>query len=84
MLDLVPLAGARREVTDLDRHPCLVGQALQLDLPQARRIAVGTTAVCGDRQRAGVRVALPAKSSSFTDSSLLLQAYLTFKEKTIL
>ena len=61
MRDLVPRAGPRREVTGLDRHPGLVGQTLQLDLPQARTIAVGATAVCGDRQRAGVRVALPAE-----------------------
>ena len=42
--------GARREVTDLDRQPRLFGQALQLDLPQARTIAVCATADCGDRQ----------------------------------
>ena len=48
-------------MTDLDRQPCLVGQALQLDLPQARTIAVGATADCGDLQRAGVLVALPAE-----------------------
>jgi hypothetical protein len=44
MLDLVPLAGAGREVTDLDRQAGLGGQALQLDRPQAHAIAVGATA----------------------------------------
>ena len=35
VLDLVPLAGARRQVVDLDGEGELVGQGLQLAFPQA-------------------------------------------------
>ena len=33
VLDLVPLAGSGREMTDLDRQPQLVGEFLQLSSP---------------------------------------------------
>jgi hypothetical protein len=39
MLDLVPLAGAGREVRDVDPETQVVGQPLQLLLPRARAIA---------------------------------------------
>lgn len=35
MLDLVPLAGSRRQVANRDGQLELVGQLLQLDLPQS-------------------------------------------------
>src|SRR3990172_8976582 len=44
VLDLVPLAGAGREVADPDREASLVGQALQLGLPEAGAVAVGAAA----------------------------------------
>ena len=58
MLDLVPLAGAGREVADGDRQPALVGEPLQLGLPQTGAVAVRAAAVGGDRQAVGVGVAL--------------------------
>jgi hypothetical protein len=61
VLDLVPVAGARREVTDLDREPGVVGKALQLGLPQAKAVSVRAAAVGGDRQRGALRVALLTK-----------------------
>ncbi len=50
MLDLVPLAGAGRQVADRDGQPGLVGEAGQLDLPQPGAVAVGAAAVGGDQQ----------------------------------
>ena len=40
VLDLVPFAGAGREVADADREMCFVGQRLQLGLPVAGAVAV--------------------------------------------
>ena len=34
VLNLVPLAGARREMADVNRHVELVGESLELDLPR--------------------------------------------------
>src|SRR3974390_921616 len=61
VLDFVPLRGSRREVTDADRDPELIGELLQLDLPQTRAAGVATAAVGGDRQPRRVRVALFAE-----------------------
>jgi hypothetical protein len=56
MLDAVPLAGGGREVADTDLQAGLVGELLQLDLPQANPVAVAAAAVGGDLQprRAGI------------------------------
>ena len=40
VFDFVPLAGAGREVADADLKAGLVGELLQLELPQARAVAV--------------------------------------------
>lgn len=56
MLDLVPLAGGGREVADRYLKAAVVGEALQLGLPQAEAVAVAAAAVCGDLQGRGVRV----------------------------
>ena len=40
MLDLVPLAGARWEVRDMDRQAQVVGPALEFLLPRPRAIAI--------------------------------------------
>ena len=53
VLDLVPLAGARREVADGDGKSRGVGQALEFPLPQADLGPVAAAAVGGDQQRAG-------------------------------
>ena len=59
LLDRVPRGTVQGlEVTDLDRQPCLVGQALHLDFPQTRTIAVGATADCGDRKPGGFSLCL--------------------------
>ena len=60
MLDLVPLAGAGRQVADRDGQLEFVGQLLQLDLPQPHAIAVAAAAVGGDHQPLGVGIALLA------------------------
>src|ERR1700723_2374830 len=57
MLDLVPLAGSRREMMDLDGYAQLIGQALQFELPQSRARAVRAAAVGGDDQPTRERVA---------------------------
>ena len=56
VLDLVPLARARREVADRNPQPQLVGQALQLQLPQAAATAVGATPVARHQQPPGPRI----------------------------
>src|SRR5271165_889531 len=45
MLDLVPLAGAGRQVANRDRQLELVRQFLKFDLPEAHTIAVAAAAV---------------------------------------
>ena len=45
VFDLVPLAGAWRQMTNRDRKLELVGQFLQLDLPKAHAIAVAAAAI---------------------------------------
>src|SRR5882672_9124866 len=50
MLDLVPLARARREVADVDRKVKFVGKALKLCFPCVRPVAVASTGVGGDEE----------------------------------
>ncbi len=58
VLDFVPLAGAGREVADLDLQAGLVGELLQLDLPEFGAVAVTAAAVGGDGQAPRLRVVL--------------------------
>ena len=60
MLDLVPLAGAGRQVTDGDRDIEFVGQLLQLQLPQPYPRAVAATTISGDQQAFDRGIALMA------------------------
>src|SRR6185312_14880874 len=53
VLDLVPLAGAWREVADDQPDPQVVGQLLQAHLPKPGARAVGAAAVGGDQEFAG-------------------------------
>jgi len=59
MLDLVPLAGARRQMTDVNRQAGRVRESLQLPLPQTQARSVAPAAVRRDQQRPrpGVRLA---------------------------
>src|SRR5688572_13038082 len=50
VLDLVPLAGAGREVADADAQAGLVGEALELGLPPSGAAAVAAATVCGDQR----------------------------------
>src|SRR5271165_2102392 len=59
MLDLVPLAGSRREVTDRDLQPGFVGQLLQLQFPQPHSRPVAPSAVRRDQKLSGIGVHLP-------------------------
>src|SRR6266540_1700712 len=58
LLDPVPLRGARRIVVDVEHEPGLVGELLQLDLPQPDARAVRAAAVGGDRQLTRIRITL--------------------------
>ena len=49
MLDLVPLAGARRIMTDRDVQPRLVRPTLQLHLPEPQTIAIAAPAISTDQ-----------------------------------
>ncbi len=57
VLDLVPLAGAGREVADLDDQAGLLCQDGELVFPQPVPPVVGAAGVAGDQQPRGVRVA---------------------------
>src|SRR5437868_15302990 len=59
VLDLVPLRRARRIVMNVEQEARLVGELLQLDLPQPDTRSIRATAIGPDRQLAGIRVALP-------------------------
>ena len=50
MLDLVPLAGAGRQMAHGDGKLDFIGQLLQFDFPQAHAIAVASAAIGGDHQ----------------------------------
>jgi hypothetical protein len=56
VLDLVPLARTRRQVTHGDGEAQLVGEALQLELPEAQAVAIAAAAVRGDHERRGLRI----------------------------
>ena len=57
MLDLVPFAGPRREVADVDGQAQLARQVLQRDFPEPAAAAVAAAAIGGDQQLAGAGVA---------------------------
>src|SRR5512144_439220 len=50
MLDLIPLARARRQVTDRDRQARIVGKALQFGFPQPGARPIATSAIGDDQQ----------------------------------
>src|SRR6476646_378594 len=56
MLDLVPLRGPRRIVMDVERKPRLVGELLQLGLPEPHAGPVRAAAVRRDRQLFHARI----------------------------
>lgn len=60
VLDLVPLAGTRRQVADLHAQAGFVGQALQFPLPRAQAVAVAAAGVGADQQASCLRIALAA------------------------
>ena len=64
MLDLVPLAGAGRQVANRYGKLELVGQFLKLDFPKTHTISVAAATVGGNHQPCGLGVALPSHSSA--------------------
>src|SRR5512135_1121861 len=58
VLDLVPLAGARREVADRDLKPGPIGERLKLHLPEPDPIPVTPAAVGADQQVPRLRIHL--------------------------
>src|ERR1035438_1433123 len=61
VLDFVPLRGPSRKMKHPDRGADLVGELLQLGLPEPDARAVGPAGVRGDCQRVSVRVARVAE-----------------------
>src|SRR5580700_6677968 len=59
VLDLVPLAGARRQVADRDVEAELVGQILEFAFPQPHPRAVAAPAIGGDQQSGCLGIARP-------------------------
>src|ERR1700759_4887065 len=53
VLDFVPFAGARRQVSHRHRQPCLVGKSLQLTLPEPELNPVAAARVAGQLQPLG-------------------------------
>ena len=51
VLNLVPFAGARREVTHRDGEPGALGELLQFPLPEPQACAVASARVRGDQER---------------------------------
>lgn len=62
VLDLVPFAGAGRQVGDGDGKAGLVGEALDLALPQADPNAIAAAAIGGDDEGLGLGIARPAQA----------------------
>lgn len=59
MFDLVPLAGAGRQVTGGDRRPDVIGERLHIELPEAQPIAVASAAIGRDEERSRGRIPPP-------------------------
>ena len=57
VLDPVSFAGARRQMSDRDGKACLVGEPLQLKLPQTDTGTIAAATVGGDGEACGVGVA---------------------------
>ena len=64
MLDPVPFARSRRQMTDGDGEAKFVGQTLQFSLPQPNPCAIAATAIGGDQQAACVGVSLDLPPAS--------------------
>src|ERR1700688_3386064 len=60
MLDLVPLAGARWQMMDLDVDADLGGKSVEFALPKTNAGAVAATTICRDHEVLGVRIADPS------------------------
>ena len=56
VLDLVPLARARRKVTHRDGEPRAIGELLQFPLPEAQAGAVAAAGIRRDQQRLGLAI----------------------------
>src|SRR5438270_1513109 len=59
MFDAVPLAGARRKVTDGDREAGAIREALQFPFPQSEARPLAATGIGSDDERAGLRIRRP-------------------------
>src|SRR5580658_3952834 len=70
VLDLVPLARAGRVVRDCDVESGLVREALQLQFPEPRAVAVASAAIGGHKQPSGVGIGPSPHSSPPTAEGL--------------
>ncbi len=57
VFDAVPFAGSRRQMGDCHSQAGLVGEALQLELPEAEASAVAAAAVSGDGESSRLGIA---------------------------
>src|ERR1700704_1839554 len=57
MFDLVPLAGPRRKVPDVERQTDLVGELLECDLPQPIATGIAPPTIGRDEDGVGLRIA---------------------------
>ena len=60
MLDLVPLAGARWEMTNRYDKTGFVGELLQFDLPESNSRPVAASSVSGNQKATRLRIRLPS------------------------
>src|SRR5205814_323168 len=70
MLDLVPLARARRKVAHRDGKPGAIRQPLQFPFPEPEAGAVTPAGIRGDQQRLGVTVHGPSHDTPPTPDRL--------------
>ena len=61
VLDPIPLAGAGRQMSDRDGKTALIGEPLQLELPQSDAGSIAASTVGGDGEACGVGVACLAE-----------------------
>lgn len=62
MFDLVLLARAGWEMTDMDRQVCCISEFLKFDFPQSRPVAVRAAAISSDQEFACLRIPLSPHS----------------------
>src|ERR1035438_9205262 len=63
VLDLIPFAGARRKMTNMNRHAQIHRQVMQRHFPQAATTAVAAASIGGDQQFFRIAISLHSHPS---------------------